>query len=80
MRRAFALGPETIVVVVAESPPDARSLINGVARLNADRRVVIHTAGFTEEKDAPSALRDLARANGGVYLFDDTPDDEEAEN
>lgn len=77
IQRAFALNPETIVVIVAVSPPNARRLIDGVARLNAGRKVVIHTAGFTEEKDAPSALRDLARANGGVYLSDDTDDDED---
>lgn len=77
IRQAFALGPQTIIVIVAESPPHPRTLIDGVAALNRGRRVVIHTAGFTEEKDAASALRDLARANGGVYLIDDTPDEEE---
>ncbi|HET6616600.1 MAG TPA: hypothetical protein VFH69_02195 [Gemmatimonadota bacterium] len=77
--KAIALGPETIVVIVAESPPNASALLDGVAALNADGRVVIHTAGFAEEQDAPSALRNLAEANGGTYLFDDTPDDEESE-
>ncbi|HET9332350.1 MAG TPA: hypothetical protein VFQ21_02070 [Gemmatimonadota bacterium] len=76
IRRAFALGPQTIVVIVAESPPDAGALLHGVAALNADGRVVIHTAGFTEEEGTASALRDLAEANGGVYLLDDTPNDE----
>ena len=76
MRRAFALGPQTIVVIVAESPPNARALLDGVAALNPDGRVVIHTAGFTEEEGAASALRDLAKANGGVYLLDDRPDEE----
>ena len=79
IQRAFTLGPQTIIVIVAESPADASALIDGVAALNADRRVVIHTAGFTEEEGAASALRDLAVANGGVYLFDDTPDEEEPE-
>ena len=77
IRRAFALNPQTIIVIVAESPSHPRTLIDGVAALNRGRRVVIHTAGFTEEKDAASALRDLARANGGVYLIDDTPDEGE---
>ena len=77
IRQAFALGPQTIIVIVAESPPNPRRLIDGVAALNRGRRVVIHTAGFTEEKDAASALRDLARANGGVYLIDDRPDEGE---
>ena len=78
IRQAFALGPQTIIVIVAGSPPQPRALLDGVATLNRSRRVVIHTAGFAEDKDAPSALRDLARANGGVYLTDGTHDDEDS--
>jgi hypothetical protein len=78
---AFALGPKTIVVIVAHSPANAGRLIDRVAALNADRRVVIHAAGFLEVEGPPSALRQMAEANGGVYLVvEDTSDDEEAES
>ena len=76
IERAFSLGPQTIVVIVAHSPQNARTLIDGVAALNRNRRVVIHAAGFLEAAGTQSALRDLAQANGGVYLIDETPDEE----
>lgn len=81
IEQAFALGPETIVVIVGESPPDATALIDGVAALNAEGSIVIHTAGFTEERDASSALRELAEKNGGKYLTGDweESDSEEAD-
>ena len=77
IERAFALAPRTIVVIVAHSPANAGRLIDRVAALNADRRVVIHAAGFLEAEGTPSALRQMAEANGGVYLFDDMADDED---
>lgn len=79
IEQAFALGPETIIVVVGETPPDATALIDGVATLNADGSTVIHAAGFAEEKDVASALRELAEKNGGEYLVgaSEDPDDSE---
>lgn len=77
IERAFALAPQTIVVIVAHSPANAGRLMDRVAALNADHRVVIHAVGFLEVEGTASALRQLAEANGGVYLIDDTADDED---
>jgi hypothetical protein len=79
IEQAFALGPETIVVILAEAPPDAAALLEGVAALNVAGGTVIHTAGFTEDKDAASALRELAENNGGKYLTGDWEEPEEPE-
>ena len=82
IEQAFALGPETIIVVLAEAPPDAAALLEGVASLNAEGGIVIHTAGFTEDRDASSALRELAEKNGGEYLTGgwEEPESEEPED
>ncbi|MGH7566554.1 MAG: hypothetical protein ACREK2_06970 [Gemmatimonadota bacterium] len=83
IEQAIALVPETIIVIVGEAPPDAAALVDGVTSLNSEGSIVIHTAGFTEERDASSALRELAEENGGKYLTGDweEPDDsEEAED
>jgi hypothetical protein len=79
IEQAFALDPETIVVILAEAPPDAAALLDGVAALNVAGGTVIHTAGFTEDKDAASALRELAENNGGKYLTGDWEEPEEPE-
>jgi hypothetical protein len=79
IEQAFALGPETIVVILAEAPPDAAALLEGVAALNVEGGTVIHTAGFTEDKDAASALRELAENNGGKYLTGDWEEPEDPE-
>ena len=79
IEKAFALGPQTIVVILAEAPPDAAALLEGVASLNVGSDTVIHTAGFTEDGDAGSALRELAEQNGGKYLTGDWEEPEEQE-
>jgi Mg-chelatase subunit ChlD len=54
--------------------PSAEAILNEVARINAARRIVIHTINFTsssdakEVKDAAEFLKKLAEDNGGTYV------------
>jgi len=66
IERAFAAKPDTICILT-DGEFD-RSIVDLVKRLNADRKVRVHTIGFLYRL-GEAILKEIASENGGTYTF-----------
>ena len=70
LERAFQYPEATAIFLLTDGQPTDSSnaaILAKVASLNSERRVVIHTIGFGDDKDT-QFLQRLAQENGGEYI------------
>ena len=65
---AFAAGPDKDTICILTDGEFDHSIVDLVRRLNAERKVKVHTIGFLY-KTGEAVLKEIARENGGEYRF-----------
>ena len=68
IERAFAAGPPKDTICILTDGEFDRSIVDLVRRLNAEKKVRVHTICFLY-KMGEAVLKEIARENGGTYTF-----------
>lgn len=70
LRAAFAARPQLIFLLTDGDFPNNAEVLAEIARLNADKRVMINTIAFMDRgEEYEKLLQRIARENGGVFKF-----------